>query len=563
MTRNQEVVRILNLIADLLEIQEVDFKPRAYRQAALSIESLSEPIEDVYKEGKLEELPGIGKHIAGKIAEIIETGKLKYLEQLKREVPVDVESLTQIEGLGPKKISRLYKELNIKNREDLKVAAEHHKLQKLPGFGEKSEQAILQALSFTATQRMLLPQAIATANQIVEGIQIYCEKIDIAGSLRRRKETIGDIDILATAKNPVMATKAFTSLPFVKKILVSGTTKSSVLLKDNTHADLRIVDKKVYGAALQYFTGNKDHNIATRKIAIKKGYKLSEYGLFKGKNIIAATEEEIYQKLGMQYLPPELRENMGEIEAALKNKIPKLVELKDIQGDLHAHTNQSDGADSLEEMARAALRLKRKYLLITDHTGILKIAGGMNEKAILKHYNTIDKLNQKLDGITLLKGMEVNIMDAGQLDIKESVLKQADLVVASIHTGFKNNSEQITKRLLNAIDNQYVNIIAHPTGRLIDRRPAYDFDKEKVFQKAKDTHAALEINSQPDRLDLKDTDIKKAIEIGAKFVISSDAHNVLQLENIRYGLFMARRGWAKKSDILNTMPWQKMMGYFK
>ena len=569
MSSNKQIAEILEEIADLLEVMNVQWKPRAYRMASVSIESLSESIEDLYKQGgikKIMEIPGIGEHIAQKIEEIIKTGKSLYLSKLKKEMPVDVENLKQIEGMGPKTIALVYKHLNVKTVDDLKNAAKEGKIEQIKGLGPKTQDAILHSAGQRAKieGRMLLPQADSIAQQVINEIKIYCKQIDVCGSLRRGKETIGDIDLLATSKNGNELMKTFTSMRMVHKIVMKGDTRSTVLLNDGVQIDLRVVDEDSYGAATQYFIGNKQHNIATRTIAKKKGYKLSEYGLFRtkdNKKIAASDEKEIYSKLGLQYISPEMREMIGEIEAAQKNKIPNLVELKDIQGDLHSHTIASDGGNTILEMAKAAQKLGLKYLLISEHTNILKIAGGLSERQLLDHFKEIDRINKKLDGITLLKGMEANILHNG-IDIGRTVLKEADVVVASIHGGMKGSKEEMTGRIIIAMENEFVNIIGHPTGRNMPKRFGYELDFEKIFDVAKRTKTALEINSQPKRLDLRDIHVKAAIEAGVKLVISTDSHSVEQLQNMKYGVMTARRGWATKKDILNTLDLKKFMEWF-
>ncbi len=569
MSSNKQISEILEEIADLLEVMNVQWKPRAYKMAVVSIESLSEPIEDIYKKGgikALKEIPGIGEHIAQKVEEIIKTGKSSYLSDLKKKLPVDVESLRQIEGMGPKTIALVYKNLGIKNVYDLKKAAKEGKIREIKGLGQKTEESILNSAKNRAKieGRMLLSQADTTAQQVINEIKNYCNKIDVCGSLRRGKETIGDIDLLATSNDKIVLMNAFISMKIVHKVVMKGDTRSTVVLNDGVQIDLRIVDDDSYGAATQYFIGNKQHNIATRIIAKKKGYKLSEYGLFRikdNKKVAAKDEKEIYKKLGMQYIPPEMREMNGEIEAAQKNKIPDLVELKDIKGDLHSHTIASDGGNSILEMGIGAQKSGLKYLLISEHTNVLKIAGGLSERQLLEHFKEIDKANDKLSGITLLKGMEANILHRG-IDIGKNVLKEADLVVASVHGGMKGTKIEMTNRIISAIENDFVDIIGHPTGRNMPKRFGYELDFEKIFDTAKKTKTALEINSQPKRLDLPDIHIKAAIESGVKMVISTDAHSVEQLGNMKYGILTARRGWATKKDILNTFDLKKFMEWF-
>jgi DNA polymerase (family 10) len=563
--KNLEVARILYEVADLLELKGVEFKPYAYRRAAQTVESLSKDIEEVYKEDKLDELPGIGKNIAKKIAEIIETGKLKYYEDLKKGMPIDFEALLSVGGLGPKKVKALYKKLKVRNLKDLEMVAKAGKIRKLPGFGEKTESEILEniGLAKLRKERMLLGIALPIAEEIENRLKKLNEvkKVCTAGSLRRMKETIGDLDILITSTNPNKVMEYFTSMPDIRDIIAKGPTKSSIVLKNGLQVDIRVVDEKSFGSALLYFTGSKEHNIALRKVAIAKKMKLSEYGLFKGSRQMAGkTEEEVYKILGLKYIEPEMRENLGEIELALKRSLPKLIDYNDIRGDLQLHTKWSDGANTIEEMALAARRLGHKYICISDHTASLRIAHGLDEKRIEKQRKEIEKIDKKLSGIRILHGVEVNIKSDGSLDIKNEVLKKLDVVVAGIHSGFKGNA---TSRLLETMNNRHVDIIAHPTGRMIQKRSPYEVDIEKLFQKSKETNTILEINSQPKRLDLNDINAKAAIEHGCKLMINTDAHAADQLRFMKLGIAVARRAWAKKKDIINTNSLEKLMKMLK
>src|SRR3989344_449325 len=565
MRKNSHVAAILYEIADLLEIQDVQWKPQAYRKAAQTIESLPEDIADVAKQGtkKLEELPGVGKNIAEKIEELVKKGKLGYLEKLKKQIPIDVGQLMQIEGLGPKTIKRLYKQLKIKTLADLKHAAQEKKMRKLEGMGEKKEQQILESikrLEKRGPERFLLGHVAPLADEIVQTLKRVPGVQDaiVAGSFRRGKETVGDLDILITSTQPKTVMEKFITLKGVDKVLAHGDTKSSIRLENGLQIDARVVEKNQYGSALQYFTGSKEHSIALRKIALKKGLTLSEYGLFKirGKTkskklLVSKTEEEVYAKLGMQCPPPEMRENLGEIELAQKHKLPKLVEWKDLHGDFQTQTNWSDGAHSMEEMARKAQELGWKFMVITDHVGGIGIVHPLDEKRLAKQGAEIDKLNKKLD-IHLFKGAEVDIKANGELALSPSACKKLDVVLASIHSSFRMVNGEMTQRICNAIENYPVHVLAHPTARNIPERDPIDFNLEKVFQTAKDRGVYLEINGQPKRMDLKDSHVQLARELGCKFVISSDAHHRDQLAYLKYGLLTARRGWLEKSDILNT-----------
>ena len=568
--KNIEVAELLNEIADYLEFANEPFKIRAYRKAALVIEGLSEDIEQVWKDNRLEELPGIGGGIAKKIDEFLRTGKLKHLEDLKKKTPVDMEGLGKIEGIGPKTIFKLYKQLKVKTVADLEKAAKQGKIQKIRGLGPTVEQNILKSIEFAkkTKERVPLGFALASAEEVVVLLKAlkYVERVGIAGSTRRMKETIGDIDILATSKNPDKVIEFFTKMPNVADVLAKGPTKSSIRLKEGIQVDLRVLDDHIFGAALLYFTGNKEHNILLRRIAIEKGLKLSEYGLFHKKTnklVAGRTEEEVYKKLGMDYIEPEMREDEGEIELAQHYMLPKLIGYNDIKGDLQMHTKWSDGNNTIEEMAIAAKKIGHDYICITDHTGKLAIAHALDEKRITEQRKEIEKVNKKLKGITVLQGVEVNITDDGSLDMPDKVLKQLEIVVASIHSGFKNPKEKITKRMIKAMENENVDIIAHPTGRLITKRESYDIDLDAVFDAAKKTGTVMEINSYPERMDLRDAHVRAAVKAGVKLVISTDAHNTDQLRFIKLGIGTARRGWAIKSDVINTRGLKDMIRMLK
>ena len=568
--KNIEVAELLNEIADYLEFANEPFKIRAYRKAALVIEGLSEDIEQVWKDNRLEELPGIGGGIAKKIDEFLRTGKLKHLEDLKKKTPVDMEGLGKIEGIGPKTIFKLYKQLKVKTVADLEKAAKQGKIQKIRGLGPTVEQNILKSIEFAkkTKERVPLGFALASAEEVVVLLKAlkYVERVGIAGSTRRMKETIGDIDILATSKNPDKVIEFFTKMPNVADVLAKGPTKSSIRLKEGIQVDLRVLDDHIFGAALLYFTGNKEHNILLRRIAIEKGLKLSEYGLFHKKTnklVAGRTEEEVYKKLGMDYIEPEMREDEGEIELAQHHMLPKLIGYNDIKGDLQMHTKWSDGNNTIEEMAIAAKKIGHDYICITDHTGKLAIAHALDEKRITEQRKEIEKVNKKLKGITVLQGVEVNITDDGSLDMPDKVLKQLEIVVASIHSGFKNPKEKITKRMIKAMENENVDIIAHPTGRLITKRESYDIDLDAVFDAAKKTGTVMEINSYPERMDLRDAHVRAAVKAGVKLVISTDAHNTDQLHFIKLGIGTARRGWATKNDVINTRSLKEMMKMLK
>jgi len=558
-------------MAEYYVMQDVAFKPQAYERAARLIEPMEEDLQEIYKKSGVKSLmaiEGIGQGLAEKIEEFIKTGKIKEYEKLKKECPVDLEHLSAIEGIGPKMIKVLYEKLGVKTLVDLEKAAKKHLVQKLPRFGPKVEENILRGIEFSKGDkgRFLLGYILPLVRRIEGRLKELdsVSEVVAAGSIRRMKETIGDIDILAISEKPDKVMEFFCTMPEVEKVYGKGETKSSVRLDLGLDADLRVVPYASFGAALQYFTGNKDHNISLRKIAIGKKLKLNEYGLFKGKRSLAGkTEQKIYETLGMKWMEPELRENTGEIEASLSDKLPHLVDYKDIKGDLQMHSEWSDGTNSIEEMAEAAKKLGRQYIAITDHTGELRIAGGMDEKNILKYFAEIAKVDKAQKGIRILKGLEVNIRKDGTLDISDSVLAKADIILASVHSNFKMSREDMTERICRAMANPHVDIIAHPTARVIQRRAGYEVDFAKLLNCAKHTGTVLEINSYPDRLDLNDVHIKKAVEHGVKLSIGTDSHSKTQLGYLELGVAQARRGWAEKKDIINTMSFEELIKFLK
>ena len=569
--KNHEVAELLRNIAQLLEIkEELVFKIRAYERAALTIENLDEDIEYVWKQGKLDDIPGVGEALTKKISEFLETGKLEYYEKLKKQVPVNVEELSKVQGLGPKTILKLYKQLGVKTLKDLERAAKKKKIENIEGLGQVVEENILKSIEFVRSSgnRFLLGTALDIADEIKNRLKKlnYVNRVEIAGSLRRRKETIGDIDILVTSKNPEKVKNFFTTMNDVEQVLAQGPTKSSIRL-GGVQVDLRVLQEKHYGAALLYFTGSQQHNIALRKIAIKQGMKLSEYGVFlkKGNRLVASkTEEECYKKLGLSFIEPEIREDEGEIDASFKSKLPKLISYNDLKGDLQMHTRYSDGSNTILEMAQAAKKLGHEYICITDHVGeTFKIVNSLNEKRIKKQRKEINKVNKKFKNFTILQGGEVNIRDNGNLDLKNNVLKQLDIVLASIHSGFKNSKEKITKRISTAMENEHVDIIAHPSGRLINQRPAIEWDLDNLLDKAKQTKTVMEINAYPERLDLKDVHVRAAVKAKVKLSIGTDSHDADQLRNYKLGIATARRGWAAKKDIINTYPVRDMLKQLK
>ena len=566
--KNQEVAELLFEIADLLDLKGIEFKPRAYRKAAMNIQSLAEDVEKIYKKGgikALEKIPGIGKSIAEKIAEYLDTGKLKYYEDLKKEMPIDVESLMNVPGLGPKRIKILYKKLGVKNISDLEKAAKKGLIRKLQGFDVKLEEEILHGIELAKKQkRMLLGYAIPLAEELVSELKKLKEvkRIVVAGSFRRRKETVGDLDILIISDNPMPVMEKFCSLPQAKEVIAKGKTKSVIrLYENNLEVDLRVVAERSFGSALQYFTGSKAHNIKLRQIAIKKGYKLSEYGLFRkkdGKYVAGKSEEEIYAKLGLQFVPPEMREDRGEIELALKRKLPKIVEEKDFKGDLHMHSKWSDGVNKIEELVKRGLEFGYKYIAISDHSKGLAIARGLNEKRLKQQIKEINLLQEKYPKIRIFKSLETNILPSGKIDMPNSALKDLDFVIAGVHWKFKQSKEEMTKRIMKAMENPYVRIISHPTGRIINERDAYEVDVEMLLEHSKNTGCFLEIDAFPNRLDLNDVNVKKAVELGLKLSIGSDSHNIAHMRYAKLGVYVARRGWARAKNILNTYSVKKL-----
>lgn len=572
--KNQEIAKIFYNIANYLEMDEVAFKPFAYRKVAINLETMEEGVEEVYKKGgikALEEIPGVGKNIAKSIEEYLKTGKIKYYERFKKKIPIDLEEIIAVEGVGPKRAKVLYQKLRIKNLKDLEKQARSHKIASLFGFGKKTEKNILESIAFLKKSkgRFLLGDILPKAKEIYEKLKSLkeVERIDIAGSLRRKKETIGDVDFLVISKNPGPIMDFFVKLPGVIKIWAKGATKSSIRLKDGGEGfdvDIRVVPKKSFGAALQYFTGSKEHNIETRKIAMDKGLKLSEYGLFRGPRMVASqTEEDIYRALDMDWIEPELRENQGEIELSLKHKLPRIVGYQDIKGDLHVHSDWDGGVDSILEMAKAAQNMGYEYVGISDHTKFLRIEHGLDEKRLEQRNKEIDKLNQKLKNFRILKGAETNILKDGSIDIKDEALKKLDYVIAGIHSNFKMEKDEMTERIIRAMRNPNVDIVSHPTGRILKKRDEYRIDFDAILKVAKETGTILEINSYPERLDLNDQNIRRAKEAGVKMVINTDSHQRDQLRFMELGITQARRGWAQKEDIINCWPLEKLIKYFK
>jgi DNA polymerase (family 10) len=574
--KNSDVAKAMRDLGFLTEMMEEDpnvqFRARAYYRAADTIASLQENVTDIYgRQGVngLLEIPAVGKAIASKIEEYLKGGKIQHLEELKAKVPIDIDELYGIEGIGPKTIKMFYDKLQIKNLADLEKAATEGKLKTLPGFTEKKEQDIFKRIEFfkRGKGRLIIGEVYPLVKQIEKRLQHIAgvKNAVAAGSIRRMKETIGDIDYLVAANDPKRVIDFFVKMPEVQEILGMGQAKAFVKLASGIDADLLVVPEESWGAALQYFTGSKEHSVQLRKIAISKGFRLNEWGVFKGdKRIAGATEEEVYKTLGLQWIPPEMRENAGEIELGRQDKVPKLVEYGSLKGDLQVHSENSDGTATIEEMARGAKAFGLDYIAITDHTKSLKLAGGLEEQELLEQADKISQLNDRLrEEFRILSSAEVNIMKDGSLDIPNTVLDKLDIVGAAIHSHFNLPIETQTERLIKAAKNPSVDILFHPTGRLINRRAGYLVDIEKLIDVAKDTNTVLEIDAHYDRLDLKDEYVRMAVRNGVKLVIDSDAHHPIHYSFLTFGIAQARRGWAIQSDILNTLPADKLLNALK
>lgn len=558
---NADITATFDEIADLLEIQGANpFRIRAYRNAARILGDLPQEARVLVERGDdLTRLPGIGADLAAKISEIISTGHCSLLERLRRELPPAVTELLKIPGLGPKRVKALYHDLDVQTVEQLQRAAQDGRIRALHGFGEKTEQNILQAVQTHASQNRRFK--LATAAQYAEALRAFLQAVPgvidatVAGSFRRMRETVGDLDILVTATPGSQVMRRFTAYDEVVEVYSVGETRASVLLKCGMQVDLRVVAKESYGAALHYFTGSKAHNIAIRRIAQQLGLKVNEYGVFKGARRIAGdSEASVYRAVGLPYIPPELREDRGEIEAARAGQLPRLVELSGLRGDLHAHTSASDGHDSLRDMALAARAFGLEYLAITEHSRRLTVAHGLDPVRLAKHCDEIDRLNEKLDGITLLKGIEVDILEDGSLDLPGAALARLDLVVGAVHSRFDLSRARQTERILRAMDHPHFTLLAHPSGRLIERRAPYDVDMLRIIRHARERGCFLELNAHPERLDLLDSHCQSAREEGVLVSIDSDAHSTFDFANLRYGVGQARRGWLEKADVLNTRP---------
>jgi DNA polymerase (family X) len=562
---NASIADTFRHVADLLEIEGANpFRIRAYRRAAQTIEDLPQSAAKMVEEGRpLAGLLGIGKDLAGKITELVQTGRLLALEEIEARTPTTLAVLTTIPGLGPKRVHLLHQALGIKTVKDLERAAKTHKIRELRGFTAKTEQKILAEIQKTREREQRFK--ISTAEDFAQSLCAYLQAgphighVVVAGSYRRRKDTVGDLDILVTcAKGPAVVAHLI-AYDEVAEVLAKGSTRATVILRSGVQVDLRVVPEKSYGAALHYFTGSKSHNIAIRKLGQARGLKINEYGIFRGsKRIGGRTEEEVFGAVGLPYIEPELREDRGEIQAAYADALPKRITLADIRGDLHVHTKESDGKSSLREMVEAARARGYEYLAITDHTKHATVARGLDEKRLAKQLGEIERLNEEFGNFRILKSSEVDILTDGKLDLSDAMLKRLDVVVVAVHYKFDLDSSQQTDRILRAMDNKYVTILAHPTGRLLGERPEYAIDLERVVEGAKERGVALELNAHPARLDLDDVHCKLAKEAGVKLVISTDAHSTFGLDAIRYGIGQARRAWLEPKDILNTQPWTKL-----
>ncbi len=557
---NNDIAAIFNTLADLLEIKgENQFRIRAYRNAARTVDGLSQSAAEMVAEDRdLSRLSGIGKDLAGKIREIVETGKLGLLGEVEAEVPGELSDLMHVSGLGAKRVAALYRELGVTTLDELEQAAKDGRVSQLEGFGTKTQESILEEierLREKKQQRSRLAIVEQYAGPLVEHLRKTkgVKDVVIAGSYRRRRETVRDLDILVTCKKGAKVMDRFVGYDDVNEVVSEGKTKSTVLLGSGLQVDLRVVPQVSYGSALVYFTGSKAHNIAIRKIAVKKKLKINEYGVFKGDERVAGrTENEVYEEVGLPFIEPELREDRGEIQRAQKGKLPKLVGLEDIRGDLHVHTKRTDGRHSIEELVHAARKRDYDYIAITDHSRRLTVAHGLKAKDLREQIAEIEKINDRLKGFTILKGIEVDILEDGSLDLPDEILKELDLTVCSIHSKFDLSRKRQTDRVLRAMDNRYFTILGHPTGRLINERAPYDIDMEKVMNAARDHGCLLEVNAHPERLDLNDIHCKMAVDIGVKVAISTDTHRIDDLDLMRFGVSQARRGWLGASDVVNT-----------
>ncbi len=558
--KNSRVAEIFESMADILDIQGENYhRILAYRRAAETVAALGRPLEDVWRADELESLPGIGKTLASKIDELIRTGRLEAYEKLKSQVPEGVVAMLHIPGVGPKSAARFWKELNITAIDELEEAAHLGRLRELHGFGAKSEQNVIDGIEALKrrTGRTRLGEAWPLAQEMLAALRQVRGVVQAApaGSLRRMRETVGDLDLLVASEEPEAVMAKFRELSQVAEVMLSGSTKTSIRTHAGFQVDLRVLEPSRWGTALQYFTGSQAHNVRLRGLALEQGLSLSEYALKRedGSEILCASEEEVYATLGLPLIPPELREDRGEIEAALEDRLPDLIELEDLRGDLQFHTTRSDGRQSLLEMAQAARARGLEYVLVTDHSHGLGVTGGLNVEELREQRAEIEEVNRRLGGeFRVLAGVEVEVLADGSLDLPDAVLAELDLVVAAVHTGLQQSREQVTERMLAAIRNPRVDVIAHPTGRLIEEREGADLDMEAIFQAAAEMGTALEVNAHPSRLDLRDGHVRRALELGVKLAISSDAHEVNGFDVLPFGVATARRGWARAADVINA-----------
>ncbi|MDR7561807.1 MAG: DNA polymerase/3'-5' exonuclease PolX [Armatimonadota bacterium] len=568
--KNREIAAMFNDIADMLEIKgESPFRITAYRRAARALEGLTEDVAAIAARGELEEIPGIGKGIAEKIREYLETGTCKYYEELKAQLPPGLTTLMSVPEVGPKTALLLYQKLGITTIDQLEQAAREGRIRTLPRMGAKTEENILKGIALLRRTKERLPigQVLPHAQDLLEALRATpgVDQISLAGSLRRMKETIGDIDILVTSARPDPVMEVFTTFPRVRQVLARGPTRSSVILDVGIQADVRVVEPECFGAALQYFTGSKDHNVKLRERAVRRGLKINEYGVFRtpgDQRIAGRTEEEVYAAVGLPWIPPEIREDQGEIELAERGALPRLVELADIRGDLQMHTRWSDGADTLEEMARAARALGYEYIAVTDHSQSLKFVGGVPVDELRAHARVARQVSDKV-GIAVLMGTECDILPDGRLDYPDDVLRELDVVVCSVHSRLKMGPQEMTERIIRALENPHTDILGHPTGRLLGQRDPYEVDMEAILDAARRTGTAVEINASPERLDLNDTHAKMARERGVMLVISTDAHNRYQLRYMQFGIGIARRAWLQKEHVLNTRPLAELRDWLR
>ncbi|KPJ85223.1 hypothetical protein AMJ57_03870 [Parcubacteria bacterium SG8_24] len=572
---NREIADILREMSLLYEMDDVSFKPAAYEKAADSIGLLGREVKRIFEqEGRrgLDDIPGVGKAITEHIVALLTEGTFPEYVRMKKRIPADVLGLTAIEDIGPKTVKTLYRRLKIRTVRDLERAARAGRISRLPGFGKRTEQNILKNIGFLKAGggRRLLGEILPLAREL-EGRLRRIPEVDhavVAGSIRRRKETIGDMDVVVTTSSPKKVIDGFLSFPEIDEVLERGRTMVVVRLKNGLHADIRIVPNRSFGSALQHFTGNKEHNVIIRRHAASKGLKLNEYGLWRGKRRLASrTEQEVYRALGLPYIQPELRTASGELEAALEDRLPDIIPYGSVRGDLQVQTDWTDGVASIETMAEAAMELGHEYLAVTDHTKSLAMTGGLDDRQVARQAKEIDRLNASLrrrrKGFTILKGSEVDILKDGRLDLSDRTLARLDFVGAAIHSSFKLKASEQTERMIAAMRHPHVDAIFHPTGRIINKRPAYDLDMAAVLRAAKETGTAMEINAFPDRLDLRDAHVRLAMDLGVKLIIDTDAHAPEHLRYLDFGVAVARRGWARRRDVLNTRPLKSLLNWLK